>query len=201
MLVALFNAVKVESVPLKFNFFAELIHRAARPSRPAEGPTPARRPSVEAIFGKAWAMSWDARNGLFVVFGALAVAVAMVAALILLTTRPAPAATDEDQVRSVLERMNGSYNRSDFDAFASHVCTDMLRADAYKAGWYQSRQSDGPTEITVNSIDVTGGPHPRAVANVRFVAANHADPKTLDIDFLRDGAEWKACRYVAGQSV
>jgi len=40
-----------------------------------------------------------------------------------------------------------------------------------------------------------------AVANVRFIAANHEDAKTLDIDFLRDGAEWKACRYHAGNSV
>jgi hypothetical protein len=147
-------------------------------------------------------MSWGARNGLFIAGGALAAALAIVAALMVLTTRPAPAATDEDQVRAVLEGMNGSYNRSDFDAFASHVCADMLRADAYEAGWYQSRQSDGPTQITVNSVDVTGdGDSSRAVANVRFVAANHADPKTLDIDFLRDGAEWKACRYAAGLSV
>jgi hypothetical protein len=74
----------------------------------------------------------------------------------------------------------------------------MLRADDYEAGWYQSRKSDGPTQITVNSVDVTGDD---AVANVRFVAANHADAKTLDIDFLREGAEWKACRYAAGQPV
>ena len=143
-------------------------------------------------------MSWGARTGLFIVGGALAVALAMVAALMLLTTRPAPAATDADQVRAVLVGMNRSYNRSDFEAFASHVCADMLRAEAYEAGWYQSRQSDGPTEITVNSIDVMGD---NAVANVRFVAANHVDAKTLDIDFLREGAEWKACRYQTGQSV
>lgn len=143
-------------------------------------------------------MSWGTRNGLFIVGGALAVALAMVAALILLTTRPAPAATDEDRVRAVLAGMNGSYNRSDFKAFASHVCADMLRADAYEAGWYQSRQSDGPTRITVNSVDVTGDD---AVANVRFVAANHTEAKTLDIDFLRDRGEWKACRYQTGQSV
>jgi hypothetical protein len=143
-------------------------------------------------------MSWGARKGLFIVGGALAVALAMVAALMLLTTRPAPAATDADQVRAVLVGMNRSYNRSDFEAFASHVCADMLRAEAYEAGWYQSRQSDGPTEITVNSIDVMGD---NAVANVRFVAANHVDAKTLDIDFLREGAEWKACRYQTGQSV
>ena len=94
--------------------------------------------------------------------------------------------------------MNGSYNRSDFDSFASHVCADMLRADAYEAGWYHSRQSDGPTRITVNSVDVTGDD---AVANVRFVAANHDGRQDTDIDFLREGAEWKACRYDAGQSV
>jgi hypothetical protein len=94
--------------------------------------------------------------------------------------------------------MNGSYNRSDFEAFASHVCADMLRAGGYEAGWYQSRESDGPTQITVNSVDVTGHD---AVANVRFVAANHSDAKTLDVDFLREGDQWKACRYAAGQSV
>ena len=146
-------------------------------------------------------MGRSARKGLFIAGGALAVALAIVAALMLVTTRPAPTATDGDQVRRVLEGMNGSYNRSDFEAFASHVCADMLRAGGYEAGWYQSRKSDGPTQITVNSVDVTGGPHPQAVANVRFVAANHSDAKTLDVDFLREGDQWKACRYAAGQSV
>ena len=135
---------------------------------------------------------------LFIAGGALAVALAIVAALMLVTTRPAPTATDGDQVRRVLEGMNGSYNRSDFEAFASHVCADMLRAGGYEAGWYQSRKSDGPTQITVNSVDVTGDD---AVANVRFVAANHSDAKTLDVDFLREGDQWKACRYAAGQSL
>jgi hypothetical protein len=143
-------------------------------------------------------MGRSARKGLFIAGGALAVALAIVAALMLVTTRPAPTATDGDQVRRVLEGMNGSYNRSDFEAFASHVCADMLRAGGYEAGWYQSRKSDGPTQITVNSVDVTGDD---AVANVRFVAANHSDAKTLDVDFLREGNQWKACRYVAGQSV
>ena len=161
----------------------------------------ARRAAVEAIIGNAWTMGWGARIGLLIAGGALAAALAIVAALMVFTARPVPAATDADQVRAVLERMNGSYNRSDFDAFASHVCADMLRADSYEAGWYQSRKSDGPTQITVNSVDVTGGPHPQAVANVRFVAANHSGAKTLDIDFLREGAEWKACRYAAGRSV
>jgi hypothetical protein len=143
-------------------------------------------------------MSWSARKGLVIAAGALAAALAMVSVLILVTTRPAPAATDEDQVRAVLAGMNGSYNQSDFEAFASHVCAEMLRNNSYEAGWYSSRESDGPTQITVNSVDVTGD---GAVANVQFVATNHTDPKTLDIDFLREGAEWKACRYQAGQSV
>jgi hypothetical protein len=143
-------------------------------------------------------MGRSARKGLFIAGGALAAALAIVAALMLVTTRAAPTATDGDQVRRVLEGMNGSYNRSDFEAFASHVCADMLRAGGYEAGWYQSRKSDGPTQITVNSVDVTGDD---AVANVRFVAANHSDAKTLDVDFLREGDQWKACRYAAGQSL
>ena len=146
-------------------------------------------------------MGRSARKGLFIAGGALAAALAIVAALMLVTTRPAPTPTDGDQVRRVLEGMNGSYNRSDFEAFASHVCADMLRADSYEAGWYQSRKSDGPTQITVNSVDVTGDPASLAVANVRFVAANHSDAKTLDVDFLREGDQWKACRYAAGQSL
>jgi hypothetical protein len=143
-------------------------------------------------------MGRGARKGLFIAGGALAAALAIVAALMVVTTGPAPTATDEDQVRRVLEGMNGSYNRSDFEAFASHVCADMLRAGGYEAGWYRSRESDGPTQITVNSIDVTGDD---AVANVRFVAANHSDAKTLDVDFLRDGDQWKACRYAERKSV
>jgi hypothetical protein len=146
-------------------------------------------------------MGRGARKGLFIAGGVLAAALAIVAALMVVTTRPAPTATDEDQVRRVLDGMNGAYNRSDFEAFASHVCADMLRAGGYEAGWYQSRKSDGPTQITVNSVDVTGDPHPQAVANVRFSAANHSDAKTLDVDFLREDDQWKACRYATGQSV
>ena len=146
-------------------------------------------------------MSWSARAGLVIAGSALAAALAVVAVLFLVTTRPAPAVTDEDQVRAVLAGMNGSYNESNFEAFASHVCADMLRNNSYEAGWYDSRQTDGPTQITVNSVDVTGDPASLAVANVQFVAANQADPKTLDVDFLREGDQWKACRYAAGQSV
>lgn len=142
-------------------------------------------------------MGTKARNGLLIAAAVVvAAAVTIVAAFIVITTRPTPAATDEDEVRAVLNGMNGSYNHSDFDAFASHVCADMLAGD-FKAGWYASRSADGPTEITVNSVDVRGDD---AVANVRFEAANHEDAKTLDIDFLREGAEWKACRYHAVRS-
>ena len=125
----------------------------------------------------------------------------IVAGLVLLAPASAQAATDEDQVRAVLNGMNGSYNRSDFVEFASHLCADMLKAAGFEAGWYASRKSDGPTQITINSVEVTGVPHPPAVANVRFQAANHSEAKTLDVEFLRDGAEWKACRYNVGQYI
>jgi hypothetical protein len=180
MLVGKFNAVKVESVPLKSMFL------------PA-----ARRPRAPAIIGDREFMPTKARRGLLVACGAVAV-LPIAAVVIVLATRPAAWTTEEDQVRAVLAGMNGSYNRSDFEAFASHVCADVLRVKDYEAGWHQSRTTDGPTHITVNSVDVNGAD---AVANVRFIAANHEDAKTLDIDFLRDGAEWKACRYHAGNSV
>jgi ketosteroid isomerase-like protein len=174
----MFNVVKVECVPLNSMFF----RRAAR-----------LRPE-RAVIGDREVMPINARPGLLVA-GGVAAALPLAAVLIVVTTGSTPTATDADQVRAVLDGMNGSYNRSDFEAFASHVCLDMLRAAGYEAGWYQSRESDGPTQITVNSVDVTGdGDLARAVANVRFVAANH-DAKTLDIDFLREGSQWKACRY------
>jgi hypothetical protein len=74
----------------------------------------------------------------------------------------------------------------------------MLKAAGFEAGWYASRKSDGPTQISINSVEVTGFD---AVANVRFAAANHADTKTLDVEFLREGADWKACRYDAGRYI
>jgi hypothetical protein len=78
----------------------------------------------------------------------------------------------------------------------------MLKAAGLEAGWYASRKSDGPTQITINSVEVAGvSDIRRAVANVRFEAANHADTKTLDVEFLREGAEWKACRYDAGRYI
>ena len=126
---------------------------------------------------------------------------AIVAGLALLSSAPAAAATDEEQVRAVLTGMNGSYNQSDFNGFAAHVCAAMLNAAGFEAGWYASRKSDGPTQITVNSVQVTGGPTPQAVANVRFQAANRADAKTLDVELLRIGSDWKACRYDSGRYI
>ena len=131
----------------------------------------------------------------------LAIVPAIVAGMALLCPGSAHAATDEDQVRAVLSGMNGSYNRSDFTEFASHLCADKLRTAGFEAGWHASRKADGPTQITINSVEVTAVPHPRAVANVRFQAANRADTKVLDVEFLRDGAEWKACRYNVGQYI
>lgn len=127
-----------------------------------------------------------------------AVVPAIVAGMVLLAPASAQAATDEDQVRAVLNGMNGSYNSSDFTGFASHLCADLRRAAGFEAGWYASRKSDGPTQITINSVDVTGAD---AIANVRFQAANHVAAKTLDVEFLREGAEWKACRYDTGQYI
>lgn len=150
----------------------------------------ARRAAIAAFIGNAGPMD------------ALVATLTIVVVVTMATAGTASAATDEDQVRAVLNGMNGSYNRSDFKEFASHLCADMLKAAGFEAGWYASRKSDGPTQITINSVDVTGGPRPQvAVANVRFVAANHSDAKTLDVEFLREAGEWKACRYDAGQSV
>jgi hypothetical protein len=125
----------------------------------------------------------------------------IVAGIALLAPPSAGASTDEDQVRAVLTGMNTSYNRTDFGSFATHLCSNMLKAAGFEAGWYASRKSDGATQIIINSIDVTGGSHAQAVANVRFQAANHQDPKTLDVEFLRQGAEWKACRYSVGRYI
>ncbi|HET6735499.1 hypothetical protein [Mycobacterium sp.] len=75
----------------------------------------------------------------FVIAGCVAVAALTIAALLIAVgARSTPATSDEDRVRAVLNGMNGSYNRSDFAAFASHVCPDMLRADQFEAGWYHS---------------------------------------------------------------
>jgi hypothetical protein len=123
------------------------------------------------------------------------------AALMVLPAAPAQAATDEDQVRAVLDGMNRSYNGTDFDSFASHLCAGMRRADGFEAGWYESRKTDGLTSITVMSVDVAGNPPSRAIANVRFAAANHADAKVLEVDFVRESAEWKACRYHSASSI
>jgi hypothetical protein len=170
MLVAMFNVVKVESVPLNSDYSS------------------ACRASERTIMDHAEVMR-------------PAVVPAIVAGMVLLAPASAQAATDEDQVRAVLNGMNGSYNRSDFKEFASHLCADMLKAAGFEAGWYASRKSDGPTQITINSVEVADVPHPQAVANVRFQAANHLEAKTLDVEFLRNGAEWKACRYNAGQYI
>jgi hypothetical protein len=149
----------------------------------------ARRTGIRAGIG-------DAETMLLLMIGRVAAATAIVAATSVMTSSPARAASDEEQVRAVLDTMNSSYNDTDFGAFASHLCADLLRAPDYEAGWRDSRESDGPTQIAVNSVHIRGDD---AVANVRFVAAEH--DRTLDIEFLRENSEWKACRYHAGQTV
>jgi hypothetical protein len=128
------------------------------------------------------------------------VALALLAGLSITLSTPAQAASDEDQVRTVLDKMNAAYNGSDFTAFASHLCADMLQTAGFAAGWYSSRGTDGPTRITVNSVAVRGHPASLAVANVRFQAANRDDAKTLDVDMIREGSEWKACKYHPGRA-
>ncbi|MCT7658706.1 Rv0361 family membrane protein [Mycobacterium deserti] len=128
--------------------------------------------------------------GASIAIGGAGIAVALAGAT------PAAAATDADQVRAVLEGMNTSYNRADYDKFSTHLCSEMREAAGFEAGWYASRKSDGPTRITVNSVVVVGD---GAVANVRFEAADHTE--TLDVDFVRENASWKACRYHGGQTV
>jgi hypothetical protein len=181
----MFNVVKVESVPLKSDEFSSI---AGARCAVLYATRRSGVPIGTVVIGQADSMRFAAVP-------------AIVAALLLLSSAPAPAATDEDQVRAVLDGMNGSYNRSDFTGFAAHLCTDILKNAGFKAGWYASRKSDGPTQITINSITVTEGPRPQAIANVRFQAANHADAKTFDVGFLRVDGDWKACRYDAGRYV
>ncbi|MGV0790587.1 Rv0361 family membrane protein [Mycolicibacterium sp. XJ1819] len=133
--------------------------------------------------------------------GRLVCALGVAAALTVLAPGTAGAATDQDRVRDVLVEMNDAYNRFDFATFATYLCTDVLRVEGFQAHWQQSRRTDGPTRIAVNSVNVAGDPASVAVANVRFEAVNHEQPKTLDVEFVREGAEWKACRYRAGRTV
>jgi hypothetical protein len=177
MLVGKFNVVKVESVPLNLRKFSAATIAA-------------RRQGVRSLLGHPGEMRYFARAG-----GA---ALALTAVVSVVTPAPALADADEDQVRAVLSGMNGSYNLTDFGGFASHLCDELLHSASFAADWFKSRSTDGPTRITVNSVQVIGDD---AIANVRFEAANRKDSKTLDVEFLREGAEWKACRYRSGQTV
>lgn len=125
---------------------------------------------------------------------------AAVAVTVVLGVWPAAAdsASDEAHIRSVLDAMNTSYNRSDFDGFAAHLCRLMLNSPGIEEDWRASRSADGPTRITVSSVRLAGE---RAVATVRFEAVNHEDAEILVIDFVREAAQWKACRYRVPRSV
>lgn len=129
------------------------------------------------------------------ILAGLAVGMAITSAMSSALAGPAYAASDEQQVRAVLDGMNGSYNRADFASFAAHVCAPMRQAEGFETEWYASRKADGPTRISVNSVSVAGSPGVSAVATVRFAAANQPRAKTFDIDFLREGSEWRACQY------
>lgn len=114
---------------------------------------------------------------------------------------PAASVTDEDQVRAVLDGMNASYNREDFASFAAHLCAPLRRSASVAAEWYASRKSDGPIRITVSSVTLAGQPAFTAMATVRFTAANQPKAKIVDIDFLREGTEWKACQYHPARAI
>ena len=101
-----------------------------------------------AIISKAEQVRLHARIGLLIFGGVAAVALTLVALLIAVGMRSAPAASDEDQVRAVLTRMNGSYNQSDFAGFASHLCPDMRRDNGYEAGWRLESLPLSPVQAT-----------------------------------------------------
>lgn len=159
-------------------------------------PVSARRTGERAIIGHPDSMNLRA-------VGVLGATVVVVAGFAAAGLGVAHAATDDEQrVRTVLEGMNASYNKSDFAGFASHLCDDLLNNAGFAADWYRNRREDGETRITVNSVTVAGAD---AVANVRFEAANRDDTKTMDIEFVRDGSgqntDWKACNYETGRAV
>jgi hypothetical protein len=212
-----FNAVKVESVPLNFVFLALtagsdtqwLVMRFNPPpnwpaSPPGWTPPPGWQPDPSwpppPPGWQLWAPEQKPRRrGLIaglVVGGVVVVAVIvyLVAVLALRVwgsgQRLPP--TDEERIRSVVAGFSDAWNDSDFTKFKAYFCGKSLKGtNAPTADKFsKQRGDDGRITIHVISVKVTG-----ETATAELV--EKYDKKSLsteeNLPFVLENGEWKAC--------
>ncbi len=169
MLVALFNAVKVESVPLKSAFFRAFLRLFASltPMRPTK---------------------WLAAVLLIAVVGATIVVTTARSRLITgtPTTATVDEKSDEGQLRDVVGQFEQAWNGGDFDALRQLICTDLRTESQFSTDELrEARQIAGRLALTVESIEFGG------IAATAVIENHGAEPD--DIDFVREDGDWKWC--------
>jgi hypothetical protein len=221
MLVALFNAVKVESVPLNFNFF----HLRSRgectmvglmypmrfnspPNWPA--PPPGWTPPPDWQPDPTWPPpppGWPLwvpdepprrRTGLIVggIVAAFAV-IGIVAAVLIATlgskTTAGPSGpTDEEQIRTVVQGFEDAWNNSDFERFKTFICDASLNNGEAPAEDEFLEQRDADGRIELTVTSVKVNGG-TATATVEEMNPQQHEKKSEDLDLVHENGGWKAC--------
>ncbi len=125
------------------------------------------------------------RTGLIAggIVAALAVIAIAVVAVVVVTSNSEP--TDEERIRTIVNGLEDTYNRSDFDAFQKYLC-NSLKDEIAEDSWH----SDDRWSLTIESLEVTGD---KATVSVTNDFDGTDEPETEDISFVREDGGWKAC--------
>jgi hypothetical protein len=140
------------------------------------------------------------KNGLII--GGLVAALVLVAAAVITvvvlrspsdvattgSTQPsASQQTDEEQIKDAVEKFEKAWNDRDFDGFKPILCQEMQNDKQFNENEFlDARSENGEVKLDVESVEVDGD---SATASVTHDGGN-AD----DIDFVREGGNWKWCK-------
>jgi hypothetical protein len=94
--------------------------------------------------------------------------------------------SDEDQIRGIVRAFEDAWNGGSFDAFRPILCSEMRADEEFNEEQFRDARNDGgQLNLILESVDFTGD---YATADVSNGGRNNQD-----IDFVREGGEWKWC--------
>ena len=142
-----------------------------------------------------WVSDQPARSGKKgLIIGGVVAAIAVVAiaaaVLVVVLTRESKP-SDEEQIRAVLTGMQDAWNGENWNEFKGFVCEPSMQDDPpTDEDLQEERDQQGRSELTVKSIEISGD---KASASVEQTYENSDEPDTEDVDFVREGDDWKVC--------
>jgi hypothetical protein len=97
-----------------------------------------------------------------------------------------PVSPDEASIRATVQEWQEASNRNDFEAWSALTCeADLKSVDRSVWG------SNGPGEMTVNSVHVDGD---KATISVTQTFTKGGGGTVDDVGFVREDGKWKWCQ-------